>query len=127
MAKKTFTYRGKTIEELKGLTVQEFTKLVTSSARRKLKRGFTEEEKILLAKIAKNKNNIETHCRDIVVLPVMVGLTLKIHQGKEFFPVLIQEEMLGHRLGEFALTRRKVAHSSPGVGATKSSSALSVR
>ena len=127
MAKKTFTYRGKTLEELKDMSIQEFMKLVPSSARRKLKRGFTDAEKKTLAKLAKNKNNVETHCRDLVILPSMVGLTIKIHQGKEHFPVLIQEEMIGHRLGEFAQTRRRVAHSSPGVGATKSSSALSVR
>lgn len=127
MAKKIFTYKGKTLEELQAMSTQELMKLVPATARRKLKRGFTDTEKITLAKLAKKKNNVETHCRDIVVLPSMVGLTIKIHQGKEFFPVLIQEEMIGHRLGEFAQSRRRVAHSAPGVGATKSSSALSVR
>jgi small subunit ribosomal protein S19 len=57
----------------------------------------------------------------------MVGLTLKVHQGKEFQAIMIQEEMVGHILGEFALTRKKVGHSSPGVGATKSSGSVSVK
>ena len=50
-----------------------------------------------------------------------------IHNGKEFVMIKITEEMLGHRLGEFAATRKKVAHSSPGIGATRSSASLSVR
>jgi len=101
--------------------------LIPSRQRRKIKRGFTEVEKKFLKKVNAGKNNIETHARDMIVLPQMVGLTIKIHQGKEFTPVIIQEEMVGHLLGEFAQTRKKVGHSSPGVGATKSSGAVSVK
>jgi len=57
----------------------------------------------------------------------MVGKTLSIHSGKEYVTVRIIDEMLGHYLGEFALTRKSVKHSSPGVGATKSSAAVSVK
>ena len=71
--------------------------------------------------------NIETHCRDIVILPLMVGTTIKVHRGNRFEPVIITEEMVGHYIGEFTLTRVKVSHSSPGIGATKSSSSLSVK
>ena len=59
----------------------------------------------------------------MLVFPEMVGMTLHIHNGKLFHPVIIQPEMVGHFLGEYALTRSKVAHSAPGVGATKSSTA----
>lgn len=127
MAKKEFAFRGKTIEELKAMSINEFMELIPSRQRRKIKRGFTEVEKKFLKKVNAGKNNIETHARDMIVLPQMVGLTIKIHQGKEFTPVIIQEEMVGHLLGEFAQTRRKVGHSSPGVGATKSSGAVSVK
>ena len=57
----------------------------------------------------------------------MVGKKIKVYSGKEFIPVTIIEEMIGHYLGEFILTRKKVAHSAPGIGATRSSAALSVK
>jgi len=57
----------------------------------------------------------------------MIDLTFRIHTGKEFRQVKIMPEMIGHFLGEFALTRKRIAHSSPGVGATKSSSSVSVK
>jgi small subunit ribosomal protein S19 len=63
----------------------------------------------------------------MVVLPIMVGHTIKIHNGKEFTQTIITGEMLGHFLGEFSLTRKRVAHNAPGVGATRSSGAISVR
>ena len=127
MAKKEFTFKGKTVDELKKLSLNEFSQLITSRQRRSLKRGFTEQQKILLKKIKSNQKNIETHCRDMVILPEMIGLTIKVHQGKEFVPVIIEQDMIGHCLGEFALTRRKVAHSAPGIGATRSSASLSVK
>ena len=127
MVKKEFTYRGKTLKELKELPLSEFLKLLTSRERRSLKRGFTEQHKKLIEKIKKGKNNIKTHCREAIILPQWVGLTIKVYNGKEFKPVIIQPEMIGHRLGEFSLTRGRVQHSSPGVGATRSSKAISVR
>src|SRR3989344_1242257 len=127
MAKKEFTFKGKTMEELKKLSVNEVAQLLTSRQRRTLKRGFTEQQKILLKKITSNEKNIETHCRDMIILPIMVGMTIKVHQGKEFQPVMILEEMIGHTLGEFAMTRKKVGHSAPGIGATRSSASLSVK
>ena len=93
----------------------------------KIKKGFTDQEKILLKKIRSNQKNIETHCRDMIILPEMIGLTIKVHNGKTFSPVTILEDMMGHCLGEFALTRQRVAHSAPGIGATRSSASLSVK
>lgn len=127
MAKKEFTYRGKGIEELKNMSLNELAALMPSRQRRSLKRGLTEQQKILLANIKNNSANVKTHCRDMVILPEMIGKTIKIHNGKDFMPVVIAEEMIGHCLGEFTLTRKKVQHSAPGIGATKSSAALSVK
>lgn len=127
MVKKEFTFKGKTIEELKKLSLSELSQLLTARQRRVVKRGFTEQQKILLKKLRSGKKNIETHCRDITILPEMVGTTIKVHQGKEFIPVAIEPDMVGHYLGEFVLTRKKVAHSSPGIGATRSSASLSVK
>ena len=114
------------------MPLNELMVLLPSRARRSLKRGFTDAQKKLLLKIKKIKtkpgrNIVKTHCRDIIVLPEMVGLVIGIHQGKEFLSVEIMPEMIGHYLGEFALTRKRVEHSAPGIGATKSSAALSVK
>lgn len=127
MAKKEFSYRGKSLEELQSLTINELAELFPSRARRSLKRGLKEDYKKVLEKVKKGDNNLRTHCRDMIILPEMVGAVIKIHNGKDFFPVTIQPEMIGHYLGEFALSRRVVTHSSPGVGATKSSSNISVK
>ena len=63
----------------------------------------------------------------MMILPLMVGMRIEIHNGKDFLPVEIKPEMIGHLLGEFSFTRKKVAHSAPGIGATRSSSSLSVK
>ena len=127
--KKEFTFRGKTLEELKKLDIREFSKYLKSRERRSVLRNFQTIEKFLKRckkKIEKNKP-IRTHLRDLVIVPQMVGLTIHVYNGKEFVPVKVTGEMLGHRLGEFALTRKQVKHSAPGVGATRSSAALSVK
>ena len=123
--KKEFTYRGKTIEELNQIDIREFAKYLTSRERRSVLRHFDVIERFL--KKCKKKIKIRTHNRDIIVVPQMVGLTIFIHNGKEFVPVKVIGKMLGHRFGEFAVTRRQVKHGAPGVGATRSSAALSVK
>ncbi|MEM5813132.1 MAG: 30S ribosomal protein S19 [Candidatus Aenigmatarchaeota archaeon] len=119
-----FTYRGKTLEELKKMDLIEFRKLLPARERRSLKRGFTEEQKKLLKKMKKLGKDkiIRTHARDMIILPEMVGYKFGVHNGKEFVVVEIKPEMIGHRLGEFALTRKRPKHSAPGFGATRSSS-----
>lgn len=115
MAKKIFTYRGKTVEELQALSIEEFAELLPSRERRKvLTRGFTDAEKTLLKDLDKN-SNVKTHCRDMVVLPSMIGKTIGIHSGKEFTNIQIMPEMIGQRFGEFVLTRNKVKHGAVGV------------
>ncbi|MEM4893649.1 MAG: ribosomal protein S19 family protein, partial [Desulfurococcaceae archaeon] len=70
---------------------------------------------------------VKTHVRDMVVLPEMVGLTIAVHNGKEFVPVKIVPEMIGHYLGEFAITTKKVQHGEPGLKATRSSKYVAVK
>ena len=129
MEKKEFTYRGKTINELKQMEIREFAKLLRSNERRTVLRQTDELQKFILRcnkKIAKKKP-IRTHFRHLVIVPHMVGLTIRIHNGKDFVPVNIVGEMLGHRLGEFSVTRMKVKHGAAGIGATRSSASLSVK
>ena len=126
MAKKEFTYRGKTLEELKEMSISEFKELLPSRQKKSLKRGLTDQQKRLLKKI-KNKKEVKTHCRDMIIVPEMIGKMLKIHNGKSFTAIMLTEEMIGHYLGEFAITRQRVAHSAPGIGATRSSASLSVK
>lgn len=129
---KQFLFVGKTLEELQKMDLNDFAKLLTSRPRRKLTRGMTEQHKRLLKrakalKAGTRKKILKTHCRDMMVLPEMVGLMIHIYNGKEYVPVMITEHMLGHYLGEFSKTRKNVAHSAPGIGATKSSAAQSVK
>ena len=121
MAKKEFTYYGKSLEELQKLSIKEFAEIAPARARRTLKRGLTDAQKILLKKIKKGESNIETHCRDMIILPEMANKTISVYNGKTFVKVMITTEMIGHYLGEFSLTRRRVQHGSPGIGATRSS------
>lgn len=132
MVKKEFTYKGKTLEELKSISLNDFIGLVPARQRRSLKRGFTDMQKHLLDKVKKAKTGkfkkpIKTHCRDMIIIPEMVGLTILVYNGKEFINVNVIEDMLGHYLGEFTLNRKRVEHSAPGIGATKSSAAMSVK
>jgi len=122
-----FLFRGKKLDEIKKMDVKEFAQLVPARERRKIKRGFTEQEKIFLENLRAGEKDPKTHCRDMIVLPEMLGKLIRVYNGKEYVPVAIEPEMLGHRLGEFTQTRKKVTHSAPGIGATKSSASLSVR
>ncbi|MBS3071806.1 30S ribosomal protein S19 [Candidatus Pacearchaeota archaeon] len=118
-------YRGKTLEELKSLDVRESAKYLPSRSRRSVLRNFQFIEKFVKKCeefSAKNKK-IKTHFRDLVIVPKIVGLTIAVHNGKTFADVAITHEMIGHRLGEFTMTRQKVTHSAAGIGATKSSKA----
>jgi small subunit ribosomal protein S19 len=129
MPKKEFTYRGHTIEELQGMSMDEFIKLLPSRQRRSLQRGLNTGQRTLLENIRRAKKSqsegetavTKTHARDMVILPEMVGATILIHNGKEFTSVEILPEMIGCYLGEFAITNKPVRHGSPGIGASRSS------
>lgn len=124
-----FLYRGKTLDELKQMKIREVAKYLKARPRRNLMKQFDTIEKFLLRSEKKQKRGkqIRTHSRSLVIVPAMVNWIIYVHNGKDFAPVKIVAEMIGHRLGEFALTRQKVEHSAPGIGATKSSAALSVK
>ena len=126
---KLITYRGKTIEELRALDTREFAKLVKSRTRRAiLRQSSTIESFISKCDEYKKKGKpIKTHLRDIVIVPKLVDTNVMIHNGKTFLPITLTIEMLGHRLGEFAITRQKVKHGAAGIGATKSSMAKATK
>ncbi len=126
MSSKEFRYRGHTLEELQGMTLDELAELMPARIRRTLRRGLSPENKKLLEKIRKYRSKgvdkvIRTHRRDMPVLPEMVGARLAVHNGKEFVEIMVIPEMIGHYLGEFAMTNRIVRHGKPGKGATRSS------
>lgn len=117
-----FNYKGKSEEELRKMSIEEFIKIVPSRQRRTLKRGMTEIQKKIIAKIRENpKKFIRVKLRDMIIVPEMLGVRLGVYNGKEFVQLEIRPEMLGHRLGEFVMTRKQVKHSAPGFGATRSS------
>jgi small subunit ribosomal protein S19 len=126
---KEFMYRGHTLDSLQGMSMDEFINLLPSRQRRSLQRGLTPEQRILLEKmreaqeaLKKGKDMpIKTHVRDLVILPEMAGVKILVHNGKEFLPVTIKPEMIGHYLGEFAITNKPVRHGTPGIGASRSS------
>lgn len=122
-SKKEFSYRGKTLEELQALPMPELLPLLPSRTRRLYTRGLKVEELKFLDHVATAKPGqvIRTHFRHIGILPRFVGKTVAVYTGKEFQNVTIQPEMIGHRLGEFAITTKAGAHTGVGVGATRGS------
>ncbi|MFQ5782556.1 MAG: 30S ribosomal protein S19 [Nitrosopumilus sp.] len=123
---KEFTYRGIPKEELENMSLEKLFQLFNARQRRSLTRGITDGKRKLIeeiksAKAGKLKNPIKTHVRDLIVLPYMVDVTVNVFSGKEFVPVVIKSEMIGHYLGEYVITNKRVSHGAPGVGASRSS------
>ena len=126
---KDFIYRGHSLESLQSLSMDDFINLLPSRQRRSLQRGLTPEQRILLEKIREAKEilkkgksiAVKTHVRDVIILPEMVGAKIAVHNGKEFIPFEIKPAMIGHYLGEFAITNKPVRHGTPGIGASRSS------
>jgi small subunit ribosomal protein S19 len=121
--KREFSYRGRTLEELRAMELPELAKILTARARRSIRRGFNVETTQFFERMRSTplERVVRTHCRDALVLPEHVGRRVAVHTGKEFKEVEVRPEMIGHYYGEFALTRRFEKHSGPGVGATRSS------
>lgn len=112
------------------MSLDEFIDLLPARQRRSLKRGFLPRQQKVLDKMRKMKKEdntsgrpqvVKTHCRDMIIIPEMVGVTFGIYNGQEFVPVEIKPEMLGCYFGEFSITRKRVSHGDPGMGATRSS------
>lgn len=122
-------YRGKTADELAGVTADDFLPMLTSRARRALSRAMSNKSisvKQLMKKVSaiKAKNPakvIKTQVREAVIIPEWLGLTFAIHNGKEWKNVFVSIDKLGYRLGDFSHTTGRVLHSGPGVGATRGS------
>jgi len=123
---KEFRYRGHSLEEMQSMSTEAMLQLLPSRARRSLNRGVSEEKRKLLEDVrarreGKTEAQIKTHARDMIVLPSMVGLTISVHNGREFVPLQVKPEMIGRYLGEFVITNKKVVHGTPGIGASRSS------
>ena len=129
---KIFKFKGKTEEELVELSRTELLSILDSRIRRSLSRGYSEDQKILIRKIKKRKeqNNtkpLKTQVRNLIITPDLFGAMLMVYNGKDYVVVEVNAEKLGHRIGEFTKTRRDVSHKAPGIGATKGSRAASVK
>jgi small subunit ribosomal protein S19 len=129
---RVFTYRGHTVDEIRSMSMDEFIKLLPSRQRRSLTKGLTNEQRTLLEHIRASKRHnggnsgkapspVKTQCRDMIIIPEMIGLTLHLHSGKEFTALEIKPEMIGHYIGELVITNQKVVHGTPGIGASRSS------
>ena len=68
-------------------------------------------EKVRNAVETNNKRPIKTWSRRSMIMPDMVGLTIAVHNGRQHVPILINDQMIGHKLGEFAATRTFRGHS----------------
>jgi len=129
MTKKEYTFRGKNLEELQAMSVEDFANLCGSRARRSLKSGY---DKKILQSVEKKKGDVKakpirTHNRDLIVIPAMVGTQFAVYRGNSFERLDIVEKMLGHYIGEFVFTRKRLSHGKAGIGATKSSTAITAR
>ena len=121
---KEFAYHGLSKEELANIPNEKLLKLFTARIRRSLTRGTMSDDKKKLMEEMKdenNKNPIKTHLRDVIILPYMIGKTVQVFSGKEFVPIIITIQMVGHYLGEYVITNKRVNHGAPGVGASRSS------
>jgi small subunit ribosomal protein S19 len=126
---KEFMYRGLNLNQLQSMSMDEFINLLPSRQRRSLHRGLQPEQRILLEKVRRSMEDlrkggnptVKTHVRNMIILPEMVGIAIHVHNGKEFVQVEIKPDMIGHYLGEFAITNKPVRHGTPGIGASRSS------
>ena len=123
---KKFNFKGMALEDLQKVPNEKLFELLNSRQRRSLKRGLSDNKKKIIAEIKAlkegiSKNVIKTHQRDIIILPYMVGVTRSVFSGKEFTPITLTTEMIGHYLGEYVITNKRVSHGAPGVGSSRSS------
>ncbi|MCL4364860.1 MAG: ribosomal protein S19 family protein [Candidatus Marsarchaeota archaeon] len=126
-----FTFRGKTLEELQALKIDDFAKIIKSRQRRAIKRMSPAYKSVIEKADRSRKSNpgktVRIHLREAVVLPSWVGMKFAVHDGKAFQEITITNDMIGHRIGEFVYTVKRVVHSAPGIRATRGSKFLAVK
>ena len=119
---KEFTYKGLSLDELRSLPMDKLMELLPARARRSLKREKNHDQAVLYEKLSSPEvSEYKTHIRDAIIIPALIGKVVEVYNGNSYVKFEIRPEMVGHYLGEFALTRKEVKHSGPGVGATRSS------
>ena len=133
---KEFVFRGKNWEEIKSMNIDDFIKLLPSRERRTLKGGFSEQQKKLLEKIKRHPEKFhKTHLRGMIILPEMIGKKFGVYKGgsikgdksNKWVTLETKPEMIGFRLGDFAISVKRVQHSAPGIGASKSTKHSSMK
>ncbi|KAH8348074.1 hypothetical protein KR084_003711, partial [Drosophila pseudotakahashii] len=127
---KKFTFRGVDLDQLLDMPNNQLVELMHSRARRRFSRGLKRKPMALIKKLRKAKKEappnekpeiVKTHLRNMIIVPEMTGSIIGVYNGKDFGQVEVKPEMIGHYLGEFALTYKPVKHGRPGIGATHSS------
>jgi small subunit ribosomal protein S15e len=125
-----FTYRGVDLDQLLDMNNEQLMELFPCRIRRKFGRGLKRKPMALIKKLRKKKKEappnekpdvVKTQLRDMVIVPEMTGSVVGVHNGKTYTQVEIKPEMIGHYLGEYVITNKRVTHGAPGVGSSRSS------
>ena len=124
-------FKGMTAEQVATMPMEKFMKLIGTRERRWVLRNSLQYKKIMEKIAARGKSGsqkaIRTHTRETVIFPSFIGMSFEIYDGKAYQPINITAGMVGHRLGEFAYTTKRVQHSNPGIRATRGSKFLAVK
>ncbi|CEM11236.1 unnamed protein product [Vitrella brassicaformis CCMP3155] len=127
---KTFSYRGVELDQLLDMSKEQVVNLFRARQRRRFSRGIKRQASTLIKKLRKavketaygeKPKPVNTHLRNMIVMPEMIGSIVGVYQGKQYVNVEIKPEMVGYYLGEFAITYKPIRHGKPGIGATNSS------
>mmetsp|Transcript_21847 Transcript_21847/g.38752 ORF Transcript_21847/g.38752 Transcript_21847/m.38752 type:complete len:140 (-) Transcript_21847:257-676(-) len=125
---KRFFYRGYEVHQLVDLSNAELVALMHARARRRFSRFGVRNKLVTRLINAKKKaasgskpEIIKTHLRNMIITPPMVSSLVGVYNGKGYILVEVKPDMVGHYLGEFALTYNPVKHGRPGVGSTTAS------
>jgi len=130
------TFKGLTVQQVMKLDLKDIGKFTRARVTRKLKRGLSQKQLHFLEKVRKIRDFnataakpklLKTHLRDMICTPEMVGMTINVYTGKAFVPVEVKHNMLGMYLGEFALSYKPVKAGKAGIGATRGSTAISLK
>jgi small subunit ribosomal protein S15e len=122
-----YFYRGHEVHKLLDLPFSDLMKLYTARARRRFARGNIPRKLIRRLRKAKKEATddekpaiVKTHHRNMIILPDMVGSQIGVYNGLGYILVDVKPDMIGHYLGEFAITYKPVGHGRPGIGSTNS-------